>query len=169
MMAQDSTGSTPRPGGAGTARGRGGRYRRLVTRFAAASLLATAISQLVFLSSYALGAAPAVATVLAQISGAVPNFLLNRRTWGGGGRGALGGEVLRFALVSAATAVVAALATSGAEVLAVRLSDAHAIRVAIVWSAFAGTYAAMFVVKFLLIDHLVFPGRRAQRSESSTR
>lgn len=167
-MAQDSTGSTPRPGGAGAARGSGGRYRRLVTRFAAASLVATAISQLVFVCTYALGAAPAAATVLAQLCGAVPNFVLNRRTWGGGGRDALRGEILRFAVVSVTTAALAALATSGAELLAMRQFDAHLIRVAIVWGAFIGTYAVVFVVKFLLIDHLVFPAHREQRSESST-
>lgn len=39
------------------------RYWRLISRFAAASVVATAISQVVFLLSYSLGATPVVSTV----------------------------------------------------------------------------------------------------------
>ncbi len=68
------------------------RYWRLISRFAAASVVATGISQVVFLLSYSLGATPVVSTVLAWLAGAIPNFTLNRRTWGGGGRGAPAGR-----------------------------------------------------------------------------
>ncbi|GAA4884267.1 GtrA family protein [Saccharopolyspora cebuensis] len=141
-----------------------GRYWRLARRFAAASVVATAVSQVVFVAAYALGAAPAAATALAWLAGAVPNFALNRRTWGGGGRDALRGELLRYGLISVGTAVLAALATSGAEHLArSAFADQEAAQVVVVWAAFVGTYAVMFVVKFFLIDRLVFTARRPPR------
>lgn len=142
---------------------RRGRYWRLVSRFAAASAVATAVSQVVFVASYSLGAPPAVATVLAWLGGAIPNFELNRRTWGGGDRAALRGEILRYGVISVVTAVLAAFATSGAEHLAAELFPAA--RVAVVWGAYVGTYAVMFVIKFVLVDRLVFtdPSRRRSR------
>ena len=137
-----------------------GQYWRLIGRFAAASVVATGLSQLVFVGSYALGALPAVSTVLAWLAGAVPNFLLNRRTWGGGGREALRGEILRYAALSVGTALLAALATSGAERLALDAFPHDRLpQVAIVWGAFLGTYLVMFAVKFLIIDRFIFTAR----------
>ncbi|MEV0086181.1 GtrA family protein [Saccharopolyspora sp. NPDC050642] len=143
------------------------RYWRLLSRFAAASVVATGISQLVFLLSYSLGATPVASTVLAWLSGAIPNFVLNRRTWGGGGRAALRGEILRYGAISVGTALLAALATHHAESLAnVLFPHARAGQVAVVWGAFVATYAVMFVVKFFLIDRLVF--RRSRHQVPST-
>jgi putative flippase GtrA len=138
-----------------------GRYWHLLSRFALASVVATAISQLLFFVSYAAGAAPAVATVLAWAAGAVPNFLLNQRTWGGGGRAALRGEILRYAAISIGTALLAAGATSGTEALAKTLfAHTRSAQIVAVWGAFAGTYAVMFFVKFYLVDRLVFTSNR---------
>lgn len=140
------------------------RYWRLISRFAAASVIATAISQVVFLTSYTLGTPPVAATVLAWLAGAIPNFLLNRRTWGGGGRAALRSEIVRYAAISIGTALLAAWATSNAETLAHQLFDgSRPAQIVLVWGAFSGTYLVMFFVKFVLIDRLVFtagqPGR----------
>ncbi|MBE9373201.1 GtrA family protein [Saccharopolyspora sp. HNM0983] len=132
-------------------------YWHLLSRFAAASVVATAISQVVFLLSYSLGAAPVVATVAAWLAGAVPNFALNRRTWGNRGRVGLRGQLLRYGTISVLTALLAAAATHLAEGLAhSAFPDERSAQVAVVWAAFAGTYAAMFVLKFFLIDRLVF-------------
>ncbi|MER7080492.1 Putative flippase GtrA (transmembrane translocase of bactoprenol-linked glucose) [Saccharopolyspora kobensis] len=133
------------------------RYWHLLSRFAAASVVATAISQLVFLLVYALGAAPVVATITAWLAGAIPNFTLNRRTWGSTGRAGLRGEILRYAIISVTTALLAALATHNAETLAqASFPDTRSAQVAVVWGAFLGTYAVMFVIKFFLVDRLVF-------------
>lgn len=149
-----------------TGRERRGRYWQLVSRFAAASVVATGISQVVFVGSYAVGAPAVFSTVLAWLAGAVPNFVLNRRTWGGGGRAALRGEITRYAVMSVGTALLAALATSGAERLALgAFPHDHAPRVAVVWGAYAATYLVMFVVKFLIIDRFIFTARsRPQRA-----
>lgn len=144
---------------------RGGRYRRLLRRFAAASALATVSSQFVFVASYTAGAPPVLATVLAWLAGAVPNFLLNRRTWGSRGRTALRGEILRFATVSVGTALLAALATSNAEVLALRMfTESRSAQITLVWGAFFGTYLVMFVVKFFLMDRIVFTSHQRRGS-----
>lgn len=133
------------------------RYWQLVSRFAAASVIATVLSQLVFVASYWLSTASVAATVLAWVAGAIPNFVLNRRIWGGGGREALRGEILRFGVISVSTALLAAFATSVAESFArTSFPLSHTAQVATVWAAFLGTYVAMFVVKFFLIDRLVF-------------
>ncbi|WP_344130532.1 GtrA family protein [Saccharopolyspora halophila] len=136
----------------------------MLSRFAAASVIATVISQLVFLVSYSLGSAPIFATVLAWLAGAIPNFVLNRRTWGGGGRSALRGEIIRFGVISIGTALVAALAAHGAEILATsQFPHNRPAQIAIVWGAFAGTYVAMFAVKFVLFDKIVFTAHRQQQ------
>lgn len=144
------------------------RYWRLLTHFAAASVVATAISQLTFVVSYAVGAPAVVATVIAWLAGAIPNFVLNRRTWRrarGGGQGTLRREAASYAAISVGTALLAALATSGAESLArTDFAGSRPLQVAVVWGAFCGTYAVMFVVKFVLVDRLVFTaGRQPQR------
>lgn len=141
-----------------------GHYWHLLSRFAAASVIATAVSQVVFLVSYTLGAPPAGSTVLAWLAGAIPNFVLNRRTWGGGGRSALRGEIARYGAISVGTALLAALATHGAEIFATsEFPGYRPAQIAIVWGAFAGTYLVMFAVKFVLIDRLVFNGHRRQQ------
>ncbi len=140
-----------------------GRYWRLISRFAAASVVATGISQVVFLTSYVFGSAPVISTVLAWLAGAIPNFVLNRRTWGGGGQDALRGEVLRYGVISVGTAVLAAFATHSAEDLAIRwFAHSEAAQVGLVWAAFVGTYLVMFVLKFFLVDRLVFTAHRRQ-------
>ncbi|WP_243793499.1 GtrA family protein [Saccharopolyspora gloriosae] len=152
---QQATESAPPPKAGGR-----GHYWRLISRFAAASVVATGISQLVFVGSYALGALPVVSTVLAWLAGAVPNFVLNRRTWGGGGRSALRGEIVRYAALSVGTALLAAMATSGAERLALaEFPHDRLPQVAIVWGAFLATYLVMFVVKFFIIDRFIFTAR----------
>lgn len=151
----------PRSSDAGSPR----RYRHLVSRFAAASAVATGISQVVFLLSYSLGAAPTAATIAAWLAGAVPNFALNRRTWGDRGRDGLRGQLLRYGAISVGTAVLAGLATGWAEdVATATFPGTHPARVAIVWGAFLGTYAVMFVVKFVLTDRLVFTARPPRRA-----
>lgn len=143
----------PRSSDAGSPR----RYRHLVSRFAAASAVATGISQVVFLLSYSLGAAPTAATIAAWLAGAVPNFALNRRTWGDRGRDGLRGQLLRYGAISVGTALLAAGATHLAEGAArSAFPDSSTARIVVVWAAFAGTYGVTFVLKFFLVDRLVF-------------
>ncbi|GAB3543267.1 putative flippase GtrA [Actinopolyspora lacussalsi] len=142
-----------------------GRYWRLLRGFAAVSALATISSQLVFVVSYWIGSASTLSTVLGWLAGAVPNFFLNRRNWGSAGSHRLGGELTRFALVSVATFLIAAVATNYTEDLAHNLfADSEVRRVALVWGAYLGTYLLMFVVKFFLLDRVVFatPRRHEQ-------
>lgn len=148
-------------GDAGETTRSGERYWRLLRRFAAASAVATVGSQLVFVTSYALGATTLLATGLGWLTGASLNFGLNRRNWGSHGRAGLRGEILRFAVVSGATALVAAVATAYSEQLALEVfADSRSAQVVTVWAAFLGTYIVMFVAKFFLMDRLVFTGHR---------
>ncbi|ASU78280.1 hypothetical protein CDG81_08245 [Actinopolyspora erythraea] len=141
------------------------RYWRLLRGFAAVSALATVSSQLVFVVSYWISSASTLATVLGWLAGAVPNFFLNRRNWGSTGRHQLRGELARFAVVSVTTFLLAAVATNYTEELAHNLFAASEFRrVLLVWGSYLGTYLLMFVLKFFLMDRLVFstPRRHEQ-------
>ena len=51
----------------------------LWARYSASSVVATVVSQLAFALCYWFGAAAIVATLVAWLAGAVPNYVMNRR------------------------------------------------------------------------------------------
>lgn len=126
-------------------------------------MVATGISQVAFVGSYWATGLSTLATVVGWLAGAIPNFALNRRSWGGGGH-PLRSEIARYGLISVGTALLAAVATGSAEAFAAaHFPGAGPARITLVWAAFLGTYAAMFVVKFFLVDRLVFTDRQPRR------
>ncbi len=161
---RESSGVPAEGGSTRTSGPTGGRRWHLVSRFAAASVVATGISQVAFVGTYWATGLTTLATVLGWLAGAIPNFTLNRRSWGGG-QHPLRSEIVRYGAISVGTALLAAVATGSAEALAAaNFPDARPARIALVWAAFLGTYAAMFVVKFFLVDRLVFTARPPRRA-----
>lgn len=149
--------------GGGRLMTRHNRYWKLGSRFLGVSALATGIGQLVFLTSYALGAIPVLAAGLSWLAGAVPNFLLNRRNWGNHGHSGLRGQILRFGIISVSTALLAALVTSKADILAQSsFPDSRTTQILIVWGTFLGTYVVLYAIKFVLYDRVVFTAHRRQ-------
>lgn len=133
------------------------RYWVLASRFMGASVVSFIASQAIFLTSYSLGAVPALATALGWLAGATPNFMLNRRNWGVRGRASLRREIVLFGMISVTTAVLAALISSAAEQLAItQFPDTRTMQVVVVWGAYLCTYVVMAVAKFFLFDRLVF-------------
>ncbi|MET9270357.1 GtrA family protein [Kribbella sp. NPDC003557] len=130
-------------------RSRRGRWL-LWAKYSASSVIATVVSQLAFALCYWFGAAAIVATLVAWLAGAVPNYVLNRRwTWG------RSGQKLPYTMIVIGSAVTAAVVTSVTDHLAQPV-DSHALKTLLVTGSYFGTYAVLFIVKFVLFDRLVF-------------
>lgn len=130
-------------------RSRRGRWL-LWAKYSASSVIATVVSQLAFALCYWFGAAAIVATLVAWLAGAVPNYVLNRRwTWG------RSGQKLPYTMIVIGSAVTAAVVTSVTDHL-VQPVDSHALKTLLVTGSYFGTYAVLFIVKFVLFDRLVF-------------
>jgi putative flippase GtrA len=130
----------------------GPRRSRLLlwARYSASSVVATVVSQVAFALCYWLGASAVVATLVAWLAGAVPNYLLSRR-WAWGRRG----QLLPYAMIVIGSAVTAALVTTATDHL-VQGIDSHAWKTVLVTGSYFGTYGVLFILKFVLFDRLVF-------------
>lgn len=142
---------------------------KLWGRYTAASVIAGVISQVVFLVTYWFGAAPVAASVVAFVAGAVPNYLMNRRwAWRRSDKPHPVRETLPYAVIIIGTALVAILATTLADRWVVAHVGSHTLQVFLVGAAFLGTYGAMFVLKFVLFDRLIFAGDGARTPEPTS-
>lgn len=122
----------------------------LWAKYSASSVIATVVSQVAFALCYWFGTAAIVATLVAWISGAVPNYVLNRRwTWG------RSGQKLPYTIIVVGSAVTAAVVTSVTDHL-VQPLDSHLWKTVLVTGSYLATYAVLFIVKFVLFDRLVF-------------
>jgi putative flippase GtrA len=138
-------------------------------RYLVGSLLATATSAVVFAVAYSvLHLGPRPSTAVAFVAGAVVNFAANRFwAWGRRRRAGLGRDALAYAALSLFTAVIAAQATATAESHAAQLTDTY--RAVVVESSYFAVYGAMFLVKFLVLDRIVFATRSRSQVEQTTR
>jgi putative flippase GtrA len=129
-----------------------------LARFTAGSMVAAAISEAVFVLVYGpVGAGPRVAAVVAFFAGAIPNWALNRRwTWQRRGRPGVKREVLPYAAVVVTTAVAATALSGIADGWVRDLEVSRPVQVGLVAMAFLLPYAAVFLLKFLLFERLVF-------------
>jgi putative flippase GtrA len=127
-----------------------------VLRYTAGSVVATVCSEVTFLLLYGpLHAAPAVASTLGWLAGAVPNYWLNRSwTWRRQGRPSLVGEVIPYVAIVLVTLVVAVVATSLADRALTRGDVSDGVRVVLVGGTFLGVYCVMFLLRFFLLDRL---------------
>lgn len=141
---------------------------RVFSRFAAGSAVAAGCSWLAILLLFGvLGASAAVSGALAFLAGAIPNFVLQRYwTWKRSGRIGLRAELLPYVAVIAFNGLVATGVTAGADRIIASAVDSHAARTVLLTAAFTVTYLLLFVVKFVLLDRLVF-GAATRREERS--
>ncbi|HKT04980.1 MAG TPA: GtrA family protein [Rugosimonospora sp.] len=148
-------------------RGRWGRF----VRYGASSAAATAASAGAFAIAYQLShLGPGLSSVAAFLAGAAINFVGNRYwAWARRQRARLGRDVLGYLLLAVGTAVAAALVTSLADSWTDRLGLSGDRRTVLVEGAYFATYAAMFLVKFVVLDRLLFAERSRHQVESTTR
>jgi putative flippase GtrA len=128
-------------------------------RYAVGSGLATVTSAVAFALAYrVLDLGPRVATGSAFLAGALVNFAASRFwAWNRRARHGLGRDVVSYAVLSLVAALAAAVVTSLTHAV---LHDADPDRRAVlVEASYFATYAALFLVKFVVLDRLVFRSR----------
>ncbi|WP_370963496.1 GtrA family protein [Amycolatopsis sp. cg9] len=139
-----------------------------LARAAATSVAATVLSQVVLLAVLATGGAAALAGALAWAAGAVLNFLVTRRwVWGRTGRPRVRRELLPYLAVIGLGGLASIGLTTLAGSLLARADVPHFWWVVLVDGAYVGSYAVVFVLKFTLLDRVVF-GRGAARTPATT-
>jgi putative flippase GtrA len=137
-------------------------------RAATSSVIATAISQAVLLGILWVGGAPTLASLVAFVGGAVPNYVLTRRwVWGQRGRPRVAGEVVPYLLVIALGGLAAVGLTTLTSRLLTPLDLPHPLWIVLLDVAYVASYALVFVIKFTLLDRVVF-GRAEARTHATT-
>lgn len=140
----------------------------LFGRYTASSVIAGVISQGTFMICYAVGTLPSVASIIAFIAGAVPNYFMNRYwAWQQTDRVRPARELLPYVVINILTALLASVLTTGADVWLRDRIDSHTWQVILVSVAFVGTYAVMFVLKFFLFDKLIFTRSNVERGPAT--
>ena len=144
--------------------GRGGKIVRFV-RYSVGSALATAVSAVVFAMAYHVhGIGPEISSIAAFLSGALVNFSVSRLwTWRGPRRRRVSRDALGFAVIAVLTALAATVATSVTEGYARRTGMTPTGRAILVEGAYFFVYAAMFLIKFALLDRVVFRYQHASQ------
>ncbi|TDU89944.1 putative flippase GtrA [Kribbella voronezhensis] len=130
---------------------------RVLLRYSASSVVATAISQLAFLACYWIGTSATAASVIAFAAGAVPNYLLNRRwAWGRTGPAHPTRELLPYVLITIGSAFVITFLTTVADDWIRTMIDAHSLRTVLAGGAYLAANGFTFILKFVLFDRYVF-------------
>jgi putative flippase GtrA len=142
---------------------------RLWGRYTGASVIAGIISEVVFVVTYWFAANPLVASLIAFVAGAVPNYLMNRYwAWQRRGRPDRSRELLPYVVIVIVTALIAVLVTTAADRWVREHVTAHALQVTLVAIAFLATYGTMFVLKFVLFDRFIFVDRAAHTPDTTS-
>lgn len=126
------------------------------------------MSAVVFPLAYRFGHLdPRVSSLAAFLSGACVNFVANRFwAWARRERQGLGRDVASYAMVAVSTALLATGSTTLAEWYARRAGMSDNVRTLFVEAAYFATYATTFVLKFAILDRLVFASRDRLRQQA---
>ncbi|MBV9832641.1 MAG: GtrA family protein, partial [Marmoricola sp.] len=129
---------------------------RKVATYLGGSAVAAVSSEVALLLLYGvLGASTSVASVVAWLAGAIPNYWLNRSwTWQQRGRPSLRREVLPYVTIILVTLLLATLTTEGADAWLRGTDVSQDVRVVLVAAVFLGVYVVMFFLRFFLLDRL---------------
>lgn len=152
------------------ARARQSTWRRLLptrtigirfSKFTAGSVFSTLLSQLTLTGLFWLGHSTAlVASLVAFVVGAVPNFLINWKwTWARNGRPAVLRELLPYLLIIVAGGFAATGITTLTDHVLAPLVTNRGWRTVTLDAAYLFSYAALFVIKFALLNKVF--GRKA--------
>ena len=134
---------------------------RRFSRYAVGSVVAFGASNVAFLLLYGLGlTSPQVASVLAFAAGIPVNYVLNRRwAWQRRGRPGLRDELLPYAAVVATSVIGSAVGTWAADRWVQSADLPRALEVGVVDAAFVAINGTLFLVKYVLLDRVVFRER----------
>jgi putative flippase GtrA len=129
-----------------------------MTRYAAGSMVAAAVSMVVFAVLFVMGVGTTACSISAFVAGAIPNWILNRRwAWRRKGRVKLfSREVIGYILTSIFCLVATSLSTAWTNAAVQSIPPHHGIRVFLVTSSYMAVFAFLFVFKFALYEFWVF-------------
>jgi len=143
-----------------------GRYRAFrasphftrIWKFAAVSLIATAVSQTMLFIFYphvldtAMGA-----NVVATCISTVPAYYLNRRwTWGKRGKSHLWKEVMPFWIIALVGLVLSTVIVGIAAKNADRISSSHEVKIIVVHLANLFSYALIWLARYSILNRFLF-------------
>jgi putative flippase GtrA len=134
------------------------RVVRVFSRFAAGTVVSTACSQLTFVLLFGVvQAGVTVSGAAAFLAGAVPNFVIHRFwTWRRSGPVEMRRELLPYLAVIAFSGLVATGLTTGVDYLVGNALQDHVVHTAVIAIVYSLSYLPLFVLKFALLDRLVF-------------
>ncbi|WP_424184367.1 GtrA family protein [Actinokineospora sp. G85] len=140
------------------------------SRYTAASLLATGVSQLVLVAVYAVGEQDAVvATLAAFAAGAVPHFVLVRWwAWGQRGVPKLTGQLTGYLVTTAIGGAITVALTGLADWAVAPLIDDRVLRAVVLNATYVVSGLPVFLAKYAVFDR-VFGGQAEYDSTNSTR
>jgi putative flippase GtrA len=128
-----------------------------VVRYALGSVVASLVSLVTFVVVYGvLGAlSPRQSSVAASLAGMVPAYFLNRNwAWGRRGRSHLVKEVIPYLAASVLGLVAAMWSVDAVSSHVKSFTSDKTLQVTLVAMAYVGTYAALWVLKFLFFNVL---------------
>ncbi len=135
------------------------RLNRLL-RYAATSGVATLVSEVTLVGLYAgrlLGASGS--SIVANVAGAVPSYLLSRYwIWPEADRTGAARQVTLYWVTSVVSLVVS---TAGTSLAAAHAPAGHTAHTIVVGTSYIGTYALLWVAKYLVYQRVIF-SRRAE-------
>lgn len=131
-----------------------------MVKFAAVSVVAVVISQATLAVTFGLmGWAARPANLTAFVLSTIPSFELNRRwTWRQAGRRHLRRELIPFWVLAFLGLLVSDVATRAAAGLSETL-ESRSVRTLLVMLASLTAYGVLWIIKFLLLDRLVWSAR----------
>lgn len=141
-----------------------------ITKFAIASVVALATSEIVLSVLYVVGLPTTLCTILAFIAGAIPNWTLNRTwTWKVEGNVSVGREVIAYILLSGTTLTAQIFATNFTHHHVQSIAAGHGIRVLLVDASYLLVLVIMYGVRFMVYEHWIFSGRSLRAALRSRR
>lgn len=146
-----------------------GRWGRFL-RYSFGSALASATSAVVLALCYdRAGLGPRRSSIAAFVTGALVNFAASR-FWAFGRRQRRGvsRDVAGYAAIAVSTALVAVAVTGITERYARQAGLAPTARTLVVEGSYFAVYAAMFLVKFVLLDRVLFAARTGHPAADRT-
>lgn len=137
---------------------------RFFSRFlkaGASSVVATGCSQVTLIVTLAMGLNATVASLLAFTAGAIPNWFLARQwAWGRKGKANFLREVLPYLCVIGFGALLSSGLTTIAAHITQPLEISGFVRIVVLDGAYLTSFAIVFLIKFFLLDRVVFGGGR---------
>jgi putative flippase GtrA len=135
-----------------------------IVRYALGSVVASLVSLVTFVVVYGVlgGLSPRQSSVAASLVGMIPAYFLNRNwAWGRRGRSHLVKEIIPYLAASLLGLVAAMWSVDVASSHVKSLTTDKTLQVTLVAMAYAGTYAALWIVKFLFFNVLFTRDHRA--------